>query len=81
MYQRVKTRTSISSKYFAQSELFQYSVQLAATDCNERLLEAAEYGNVADVREQLENPELNINCTNYMGLNALQIATNNDAVF
>ncbi|KAM9734320.1 short transient receptor potential channel 6 [Menidia menidia] len=41
----------------------------------EAFLEAAEYGNVPEVRRMLEEmPLLNINCVNYMGQNALQLA-------
>ncbi|CAG5999675.1 unnamed protein product [Menidia menidia] len=41
----------------------------------EAFLEAAEYGNVPEVRRMLdEMPLLNINCVNYMGQNALQLS-------
>ncbi|XP_036440900.1 short transient receptor potential channel 6 [Colossoma macropomum] len=41
----------------------------------ERFLEAAEYGNIPVVRRMLEElPELNVNCVDYMGQNALQLA-------
>lgn len=78
MYKSLKTRR-ISHKYFLQSDLFRHNVaQCDSSDCNAKLLEAAEYGNVSDVREQLGNPSTNINCTNYMGLNALQLATQHE---
>lgn len=45
----------------------------------ERFLDAAEYGNVPEVRRMLEElPDLNINCVNYMGQNALQLAVSNE---
>ncbi|XP_034557551.1 short transient receptor potential channel 6 [Notolabrus celidotus] len=45
----------------------------------ELFLEAAEYGNIPDVRRMLEElPELDVNCVNYMGLNALQLAVANE---
>ncbi|KAM7412719.1 hypothetical protein PAMA_020208 [Pampus argenteus] len=45
----------------------------------ERFLDAAEYGNVPEVRRMLtELPDLNINCVNYMGQNALQLAVSNE---
>ncbi|XP_056139655.1 short transient receptor potential channel 7 [Lampris incognitus] len=41
----------------------------------EHFLDAAEYGNIPEVRRMLEElPELNVNCVNYMGQNALQLA-------
>ncbi|MBN3297929.1 TRPC6 protein, partial [Amia calva] len=41
----------------------------------ERFLDAAEYGNIPVVRKMLEElPELNVNCVDYMGQNALQLA-------
>ncbi|XP_006796708.1 short transient receptor potential channel 6 isoform X3 [Neolamprologus brichardi] len=45
----------------------------------EVFLEAAEYGNIPEVRRILEElPELNVNCVNYMGQNALQLAVANE---
>ncbi|XP_047449355.1 short transient receptor potential channel 6 [Mugil cephalus] len=45
----------------------------------EVFLEAAEYGNTPEVRRMLEEvPELNVNCVNYMGQNALQLAVANE---
>ncbi|KAJ8275853.1 hypothetical protein COCON_G00076050, partial [Conger conger] len=45
----------------------------------ERLLDAAEYGNIPVVRKMLEElPELNVNCVDYMGQNALQLAVANE---
>ncbi|XP_017320832.1 short transient receptor potential channel 6 [Ictalurus punctatus] len=45
----------------------------------ELFLEAAEYGNIPVVRKMLEElPELNINCVDYMGQNALQLAVANE---
>ncbi|XP_036393581.1 short transient receptor potential channel 6 [Megalops cyprinoides] len=45
----------------------------------ERFLEAAEYGNIPVVRKMLEElPELNFNCVDYMGQNALQLAVANE---
>uniref|UniRef100_A0A8D0H8Y0 Transient receptor potential cation channel subfamily C member 6 n=1 Tax=Sphenodon punctatus TaxID=8508 RepID=A0A8D0H8Y0_SPHPU len=41
----------------------------------ERFLDAAEYGNIPVVRKMLEEcPSLNVNCVDYMGQNALQLA-------
>ncbi|KAM9359607.1 short transient receptor potential channel 6 [Symphorus nematophorus] len=41
----------------------------------ELFLDAAEYGNIPEVRRMLEElPDLNVNCVNYMGQNALQLA-------
>ncbi|XP_041850473.1 short transient receptor potential channel 6 isoform X2 [Melanotaenia boesemani] len=45
----------------------------------EVFLESAEYGNIPEVRRMLEElPHLNINCVNYMGQNALQLAVANE---
>ncbi|XP_056296268.1 short transient receptor potential channel 6 isoform X1 [Pseudoliparis swirei] len=58
--------------YHAQS-----SSRLSTTE--ELFLDAAEYGNAPEVRRVLEElPELNVNCVNYMGQNALQLAVANE---
>lgn len=45
----------------------------------EVFLDAAENGNIPEVRRMLEElPGLNINCVNYMGQNALQLAVGNE---
>ncbi|KAI7802933.1 short transient receptor potential channel 6 [Triplophysa rosa] len=45
----------------------------------ECFLEAAEYGNIPVIRRMLEDlPELNVNCVDYMGQNALQLAVANE---
>ncbi|KAK5868957.1 hypothetical protein PBY51_009925 [Eleginops maclovinus] len=45
----------------------------------ELFLDAAEYGNIPEVRRMLEEQQdLNINCVNYMGQNALQLAVANE---
>ncbi|XP_062870807.1 short transient receptor potential channel 7-like [Trichomycterus rosablanca] len=45
----------------------------------ERFLDAAEYGNIPVVRKMLEESEtLNVNCMDYMGQNALQLAVANE---
>uniref|UniRef100_A0A3Q1FR02 Transient receptor potential cation channel, subfamily C, member 6b n=1 Tax=Acanthochromis polyacanthus TaxID=80966 RepID=A0A3Q1FR02_9TELE len=45
----------------------------------ELFLEAVEYGNIPEVRRMLEElPGLNVNCVNYMGQNALQLAVANE---
>uniref|UniRef100_A0A671XZ76 Transient receptor potential cation channel, subfamily C, member 6b n=1 Tax=Sparus aurata TaxID=8175 RepID=A0A671XZ76_SPAAU len=45
----------------------------------ELFLDAAEYGNIAEVRRMLDElPDLNVNCVNYMGQNALQLAVANE---
>ncbi|XP_035288963.1 short transient receptor potential channel 6a [Anguilla anguilla] len=53
------------------------SESLSVTE--ERFLDAAEYGNIPVVRRMLEElPELNVNCVDYMGQNALQLAVANE---
>uniref|UniRef100_UPI003AAC8727 short transient receptor potential channel 6 n=1 Tax=Centroberyx gerrardi TaxID=166262 RepID=UPI003AAC8727 len=45
----------------------------------ELFLDAAEYGNIPEVRRMLEElPDFNVNCVNYMGQNALQLAVANE---
>ncbi|KAL7844276.1 hypothetical protein SRHO_G00228150 [Serrasalmus rhombeus] len=45
----------------------------------ERFLDAAEYGNIPVVRRMLEEiPGLDVNCVDYMGQNALQLAVANE---
>ncbi|KAL4658618.1 short transient receptor potential channel 6-like isoform X1 [Arapaima gigas] len=45
----------------------------------EHFLDAAEYGNIPVVRKMLEDlPDLNVNCVDYMGQNALQLAVTNE---
>ncbi|MBZ3869927.1 Short transient receptor potential channel 6 [Sciurus carolinensis] len=45
----------------------------------ERFLDAAEYGNIPVVRKMLEEcVSLNVNCVDYMGQNALQLAVANE---
>uniref|UniRef100_A0A673ZTX8 Transient receptor potential cation channel, subfamily C, member 3 n=1 Tax=Salmo trutta TaxID=8032 RepID=A0A673ZTX8_SALTR len=45
----------------------------------ERFLDAAEYGNIPVVRKMLEDSTtLNVNCVDYMGQNALQLAVGNE---
>ncbi|XP_077197624.1 short transient receptor potential channel 6 isoform X2 [Paroedura picta] len=45
----------------------------------ERFLEAAEYGNIPVIRKMLEECiSLNVNCVDYMGQNALQLAVANE---
>ncbi|XP_069746844.1 short transient receptor potential channel 6-like [Narcine bancroftii] len=49
------------------------------TSEEEKFLDAAEYGNVPVVRRMLEESEmLNVNCVDYMGQNALQLAVANE---
>lgn len=45
----------------------------------ERFLDSAEYGNIPVARKMLDElPDLNVNCVNYMGQNALQLAVANE---
>ncbi len=49
------------------------------TEEEERFLDAAEYGNIPVVRKMLdESKTLNVNCVDYMGQNALQLAVGNE---
>lgn len=60
-----------------------YLYQAQPSSClsvtEELFLDAAEYGNIPEVRRMLEElPDLNVNCVNYMGQNALQLAVANE---
>ncbi|XP_068601883.1 short transient receptor potential channel 6-like [Brachionichthys hirsutus] len=71
---RPRTRTFRGAGYLSRA---QSSSCLSKTE--ELFLDAAEYGNIPEVRRTLEEfPELNINCANYMGQNALQLAVANE---
>uniref|UniRef100_A0A673KM45 Short transient receptor potential channel 7-like n=1 Tax=Sinocyclocheilus rhinocerous TaxID=307959 RepID=A0A673KM45_9TELE len=49
------------------------------TEEEERFLDAAEYGNIPVVRKMLEESKtLKVNCVDYMGQNALQLAVGNE---
>uniref|UniRef100_A0A673FKL0 Transient receptor potential cation channel, subfamily C, member 7a n=1 Tax=Sinocyclocheilus rhinocerous TaxID=307959 RepID=A0A673FKL0_9TELE len=49
------------------------------TEEEERFLDATEYGNIPVVRKMLEESKtLNVNCLDYMGQNALQLAVENE---
>ncbi|XP_077361923.1 short transient receptor potential channel 6-like [Festucalex cinctus] len=49
------------------------------SEVEQRFLEAAEYGNIPEVRRMLLHvPHLNVNTVNYMGQNALQLAVANE---
>ncbi|KAF7662850.1 hypothetical protein LDENG_00225300 [Lucifuga dentata] len=54
----------------------QSSSSLSMTE--ELFLDAAEYGNIPEVRRMLDLPHLNVNCVNYMGQNALQLTVANE---
>ncbi|XP_068613013.1 short transient receptor potential channel 6-like [Brachionichthys hirsutus] len=71
---RPRTRAFRGAGYLSRA---QSSSCLSKTE--ELFLDAAEYGNIPEVRRTLEEfPELNINCANYMGQNALQLAVANE---
>ncbi|KAM9498003.1 short transient receptor potential channel 6-like isoform 1-T1 [Salvelinus alpinus] len=52
---------------------------ISLSDAEQRFLEAAEYGNIPEVRRMvLHMPSLNVNAVDYMGQNALQLAVANE---
>lgn len=60
-----------------------YLYHAQSTSClsktEEVFLNAAEYGNIPEVKRILEElPEFDVNCVNYMGQNALQLAVANE---
>ncbi|XP_076591357.1 short transient receptor potential channel 6 isoform X1 [Chaetodon auriga] len=68
-------RQALRGAYYLSSA--QSSSCLSMTE--ELFLDAAEYGNIPEVRRMLEElPDLNVNCVNYMGQNALQLAVANE---
>ncbi|KAJ3591267.1 hypothetical protein NHX12_009213 [Muraenolepis orangiensis] len=58
---------------------FRSSHSCSLSVSEENFLDAAEYGNLPEVRRMLEElPLLRVNCVNYMGQNALQLAVANE---
>ncbi|XP_010791804.1 short transient receptor potential channel 6a isoform X2 [Notothenia coriiceps] len=52
---------------------------ISPSEVEQRFLEAAEYGNIPEVRRMLLHlPHLNVNAVDYMGQNALQLAVSNE---
>uniref|UniRef100_A0A7N6BYN8 Transient receptor ion channel domain-containing protein n=1 Tax=Anabas testudineus TaxID=64144 RepID=A0A7N6BYN8_ANATE len=52
---------------------------VSPSEVEQRFLEAAEYGNIPEVRRMLLHvPNLNVNAVDYMGQNALQLAVANE---
>ncbi|KAM8835040.1 short transient receptor potential channel 6a [Synchiropus picturatus] len=52
---------------------------VSLSEVEQRFLEAAEYGNIPEVRRMLRHvPNLNVNTVDYMGQNALQLAVANE---
>lgn len=52
---------------------------VSLSEVEQRFLEAAEYGNIPEVRRMLlQEPNLNVNAVDYMGQNALQLAVGNE---
>ncbi|XP_071378035.1 short transient receptor potential channel 6a [Centroberyx affinis] len=52
---------------------------ISLSEAEQRFLEAAEYGNIPEVRRMLLHmPSLNVNAVDYMGQNALQLAVANE---
>lgn len=52
---------------------------VSPSEVEQRFLEAAEYGNIPEVRRMLlQVPDLNVNAVDYMGQNALQLAVGNE---
>ncbi|XP_061817729.1 short transient receptor potential channel 6a [Nerophis lumbriciformis] len=52
---------------------------VSPSEVEQRFLEAAEYGNIPEVRRTLRHvPHLNVNTVDYMGQNALQLAVANE---
>nr|XP_046266380.1 short transient receptor potential channel 6a isoform X1 [Scatophagus argus] len=55
------------------------SPSVSPSEVEQRFLEAAEYGNIPEVRRMLLHvPNLNVNAVDYMGQNALQLAVANE---
>ncbi|XP_062860430.1 short transient receptor potential channel 6 [Trichomycterus rosablanca] len=69
-----------SRRLAARRPIYMFSARCNSLSITEeRFLEAAEYGNIPVVRKMLDEiPELNVNCVDYMGQNALQLAVANE---
>uniref|UniRef100_A0A8C2X9V9 Transient receptor potential cation channel, subfamily C, member 6a n=1 Tax=Cyclopterus lumpus TaxID=8103 RepID=A0A8C2X9V9_CYCLU len=73
-------RTVIKRRQALRGPAYMFSApSISPSEVEQRFLEAAEYGNIPEVRRMLlQVPNLNVNAVDYMGQNALQLAVANE---
>ncbi|XP_076024759.1 short transient receptor potential channel 6a [Genypterus blacodes] len=72
--------TAVKRRQALRGPAYMFSApSISLTEAEQRFLEAAEYGNIPEVRRMLLHvPSLNVNAVDYMGQNALQLAVANE---
>lgn len=72
--------TAVKRRQALRGPAYMFSApSISPSEVEQRFLEAAEYGNIPEVRRMLLHvPELNVNAVDYMGQNALQLAVGNE---
>ncbi|XP_056141340.1 short transient receptor potential channel 6a [Lampris incognitus] len=72
--------TAVKRRQALRSPCYIFSTPSSSlSEAEQRFLEAAEYGNIPEVRRMLLHmPDLNVNAVDYMGQNALQLAVANE---
>ncbi|XP_045895202.1 short transient receptor potential channel 6a isoform X1 [Micropterus dolomieu] len=72
--------TAVKRRQALRGPAYMFSApSISPSEVEQRFLEAAEYGNIPEVRRMLLHvPELNVNAVDYMGQNALQLAVANE---
>ncbi|KAI3373655.1 hypothetical protein L3Q82_022248 [Scortum barcoo] len=72
--------TAVKRRQALRGPAYMFSApSISLSDVEQRFLEAAEYGNIPEVRRMLLHvPNLNVNAVDYMGQNALQLAVANE---
>uniref|UniRef100_A0A3Q3H3J8 Transient receptor potential cation channel, subfamily C, member 6a n=1 Tax=Kryptolebias marmoratus TaxID=37003 RepID=A0A3Q3H3J8_KRYMA len=74
------TNSTVKRRQALRGPAYMFSTpSVSPSEVEQRFLEAAEYGNIPEVRRMLlQVPELNVNAVDYMGQNALQLAVGNE---
>uniref|UniRef100_A0A8C5D862 Short transient receptor potential channel 6-like n=1 Tax=Gouania willdenowi TaxID=441366 RepID=A0A8C5D862_GOUWI len=72
--------SAVKRRQALRSPAYMFSApSVSLSEVEQRFLEAAEYGNIPEVRRMLLHvPNLNVNAVDYMGQNALQLAVANE---
>lgn len=78
--QLIARLTAVKRRQALRGPAYMFSApSISLSDVEQRFLEAAEYGNIPEVRRMLLHvPNLNVNAVDYMGQNALQLAVSNE---
>uniref|UniRef100_A0A3Q1GYA7 Transient receptor potential cation channel, subfamily C, member 6a n=1 Tax=Acanthochromis polyacanthus TaxID=80966 RepID=A0A3Q1GYA7_9TELE len=81
VYRQLMARlTAVKRRQALRGPAYMFSgPSVSLSEVEQRFLEAAEYGNIPEVRRMLLHvPNLNVNAVDYMGQNALQLAVANE---